>query len=652
MIQNRTHEDRKVEGNLAGLDIKMQVGDLSHILNVLTDLYSDRELACIREYSTNAWDAHVEAGVTSPIEVTTPTPLSPFLTIRDFGIGLSLDDIREVYSQYGVSTKRSTNEQNGMLGLGCKSALTYADQFTVTSVKDGVRVQVVVSRNTMGASMKVVDTADTDDPNGTTITIPARFGNQIDKKARRFFSFWEEGRVLLNGQPTEKVPGAKWVTDKLALVDADYGSEHYGHTDQIVMGGVAYPAPNLRTGLGSYTKLIAFVDIGDVDFAPSREGLMDTDTTTATLDRVAKELVDAIKQSVLDDIASAQTPLEAVKRRQDWYSKLPHGMVPTSTPYKGKPVPDGMDVPDGSIIAQYHARKISGHSKLSKHAPLPNILNALWVVGYDHASFTATTKKKLWKYCEDNNLSYPHFILSKDKPSTYWIEGGVDFIDWPTIKALKLPKNAVNPTTGRIPGSYDLYEDGDYNEGVPADDIDTSNDIFWMFGKYYDGRRYVEFLKEYYPGATLVMLRSGREGKFQRVFPSSRKIDVVLQEEFDKWAKTITADTRLAIAVQNDYTFADYEKLDLSKLDDPRFAKIAKLRKRNLNAIKEKISYWHKLGMYFQTGQHGVENPIESYPLLPDGYYLNRRLKDPEEGAHIYRYMNAEYAHLVAEGKL
>ena len=47
-----------------------------------------------------------------------------------------VEDIHSIYSQYGESTKRGTNAQNGMLGLGCKSALTYTNQFTMKLSED------------------------------------------------------------------------------------------------------------------------------------------------------------------------------------------------------------------------------------------------------------------------------------------------------------------------------------------------------------------------------------------------------------------------------------------------------------------------------------------------------------------------------------
>ena len=51
---------------------------LSHIFNVLRNqLYSDKVLAVIREYSCNAVDAHTEVGKDEPILVTLPNQLSP-----------------------------------------------------------------------------------------------------------------------------------------------------------------------------------------------------------------------------------------------------------------------------------------------------------------------------------------------------------------------------------------------------------------------------------------------------------------------------------------------------------------------------------------------------------------------------------------------
>ena len=55
-------------------DFGIQDNDLSHIMGILrSQIYSDKLLAVIREYSTNAVDANVEAGNPAPINVHLPT---------------------------------------------------------------------------------------------------------------------------------------------------------------------------------------------------------------------------------------------------------------------------------------------------------------------------------------------------------------------------------------------------------------------------------------------------------------------------------------------------------------------------------------------------------------------------------------------------
>ena len=78
-----------VESNInLGRTVRAGVNDedLPFIMGLFTDLYKDRVLACVREYATNARDAHVQAGCPDrPIEITLPGSLSQFYVIRDYG---------------------------------------------------------------------------------------------------------------------------------------------------------------------------------------------------------------------------------------------------------------------------------------------------------------------------------------------------------------------------------------------------------------------------------------------------------------------------------------------------------------------------------------------------------------------------------------
>jgi HSP90 family molecular chaperone len=145
---------------------------MAHIMGVLTNLYSDAPLAVLREYATNARDAHQAARVTRPVEIGLPTALDPILRVRDFGAGLSEQDIMGVYARYGSSTKRGCDEQVGAFGLGSKSAFTLAQQFVVNSVHDGWRTTVLFALRADGVgSVSVLHRGRTADPSGVQVEI-------------------------------------------------------------------------------------------------------------------------------------------------------------------------------------------------------------------------------------------------------------------------------------------------------------------------------------------------------------------------------------------------------------------------------------------------------------------------------------------------
>lgn len=135
MIPIKEERELVSSGAEASIAFSISSKDSVHIMGILRDqLYSDKILAVLREIGANAQDANASAGRRDvPIRVTLPTLEDPTLRIRDSGPGLSLEDVRTVFSQYGASTKRDSNEAVGMLGIGSKSPFAYSDSFMVTS---------------------------------------------------------------------------------------------------------------------------------------------------------------------------------------------------------------------------------------------------------------------------------------------------------------------------------------------------------------------------------------------------------------------------------------------------------------------------------------------------------------------------------------
>src|SRR3990167_10349443 len=95
----------------------------AHAFKMLSSgIYSDKITAILREIGCNAADAHIEAGIANkPFEVKIPNRIDPQFYIRDFGSGLSHDNVMTLYTTYFASTKQDSNDVTGGFGLGSKS---------------------------------------------------------------------------------------------------------------------------------------------------------------------------------------------------------------------------------------------------------------------------------------------------------------------------------------------------------------------------------------------------------------------------------------------------------------------------------------------------------------------------------------------------
>jgi hypothetical protein len=158
-------------------------------------LYSDPFKAIVQEYSTNAKDAHIEAGNTKPFDVHLPSIKDPTFRLRDYGTGMSPERIETICCTYGESTKRETNENTGKFGLGFKAALAYTNSYGVVSYHDGKMYRYLVKVIDKLPTLMGEDTEpiETDEPNGVSI----QFGvspKDIDafvRAAERVYPYFE-----------------------------------------------------------------------------------------------------------------------------------------------------------------------------------------------------------------------------------------------------------------------------------------------------------------------------------------------------------------------------------------------------------------------------------------------------------------------------
>ena len=305
----------------------IKASGLHHVLGILRDqLYSNKILANVREYTTNAVDAHTEAGlIDRPIEVSLPNRMSPYFKVRDFGFGLSDEDIHNVYAFYGESTKRNSNEMTGMLGIGSKSAFAYGDNFVINSFVDGKKhsYNAYIDDSQVGQISKL-STEDSNEERGIEIVVPVKSDDhdEFRNEAYELFRYFKV-RPIVKGVAEFKYDeqGVLFSGDDWSWSDGK--ADRYDRGKAVaVMGNIGYPldehALNIsrdedHVGLSTLlcSNLTLNVDIGDVEISASRENLQYTDYTRKQIIKKLKKVRDEIKDVVMEQFKGAKTMFEA-----------------------------------------------------------------------------------------------------------------------------------------------------------------------------------------------------------------------------------------------------------------------------------------------------------------------------------------------------
>ena len=159
------------------------------------NLYSDSIGSAVRECASNALDSHRRAGVTKPIIVSLVRNDSNNyeFSVEDFGTGLDHDDVTNILSKYGKSTKRSSNNELGMFGLGFKAPLAYTSSFYFTCRKDGRERKYMMYEGEETNTIDLLDETVTDKSNGVKVTIPIKWSDNYDfkKKIKEQLAYFE-----------------------------------------------------------------------------------------------------------------------------------------------------------------------------------------------------------------------------------------------------------------------------------------------------------------------------------------------------------------------------------------------------------------------------------------------------------------------------
>jgi hypothetical protein len=322
--------------------------DMRYVASLLRNNYSNTRLAVVREISANALDANLEAGATRPIEIKLPTSMNPTFSVRDFGGGLSQEDVFGLYSKYGKSTKRDSNNYIGAFGIGKFAPLSYGDNFTCVSYHDGWKISynVFVDESDDTKIVKLHEEL-SDEPNGLRIDVAIADEDKDDFReiVQKFFEFFlddempkfigvEEDFISKREKILESNNNSWFILEEK---QRNYYSRNESH---VLMGRVSYPLDseaintanliedekvrNIVSNILSMDGFYLRVPLGTVRLHHSRESL---EYNKDTQKKIISSLLVAVKE--IQEIAK-----EKLADSNDlWEAKRNYAKIVNAMPY-------------------------------------------------------------------------------------------------------------------------------------------------------------------------------------------------------------------------------------------------------------------------------------------------------------------------------
>jgi hypothetical protein len=239
------------------------------IFDMLGNMYQDSFGSIVRELTSNALDAHKAAGVDKPIIIESGSDDSGnFISFTDFGIGMNKHFLMNEFMNYGESTKRDTNDQIGMFGVGSKSGFSYTDSYYIISRKEGIECECLLHKGTTVPKIELINERPTD-KQGTTVKIyyekyedKEKFREACETQLTYFSDVYFKNMGIYNNFVILEKRNFKYRPDN------ELEEMH------ICLGSVYYPI-NYRIINRKPIKIPVAIkfNIGDLEVTPSREAI-------------------------------------------------------------------------------------------------------------------------------------------------------------------------------------------------------------------------------------------------------------------------------------------------------------------------------------------------------------------------------------------
>jgi hypothetical protein len=310
------------------------LGKLVYMLG--NSLYSDKEYAVISELCANAYDIHKVTGKGHlPIKVDLPNQLNPEFVVRDYGTGLSYEDVLQFLTAFGASSKTDSNEEIGYWGLGSKSPTAVTDQWSIISYHKGKQTnyEVFVDDTGIPALSKVFE-KDTDQV-GLEVRVPVRKGNfdVWNKAASKAFKWYDVQPKLNTSILIPKVNitemGNKWAfasspnynynnnQSKIYVITTlrEYELDMNLVSQRVIKDDHVHSFLKSFIERNTQNNLYLFFDVGDIDVSISREQLQYNIKTLNSIVTRLEEVVAHVWNQLERDVKAAE-PHDLISYRE------------------------------------------------------------------------------------------------------------------------------------------------------------------------------------------------------------------------------------------------------------------------------------------------------------------------------------------------
>jgi hypothetical protein len=271
------------------------------------NLYSDSIGSTIRECASNALDSHRRAGSDRPIVVSFKrnNQADTFeFAVEDFGIGLDADDVVNIISKYGKSTKRNSNTELGMMGLGFKAPLAYSSSFYFVARKDGMERKYMMYEGEDTNSIDLLYEKPTEEPNGVKVIVPVNYYDRhnFTQKIKEQLAYFENVYFDVDNTISYAVTNDFTIHRAEHFQFSSIATNNYMH---LCLDNVSYPIDWEKLGIDRINIKIALrFSLSDGLFpTPNREAIRYTQEAKQVILKKIAQVADVFMEKFNESIS-------------------------------------------------------------------------------------------------------------------------------------------------------------------------------------------------------------------------------------------------------------------------------------------------------------------------------------------------------------